>query len=141
LSDDGGVGTMSSSVRRARSRRGTLAGGVAERADFRAGARLRAFMALIGLFFFGFWRLAKRRLVARFFTFRADFLGLLAFRLAMAPVLSNLDSLPISVVLSVAYRNLQKPSGAPAPAFPISRESPEVGQTIVTGGRARHGER
>src|SRR5262245_17794024 len=115
---------MSSSVRRARSSRGTFPVGIGARAAFRAGLRLRA---LIDVFFLPVGRLAKRRVAARFFTFRADFAGLLAFRLAMAHVLSNLDSLPISVVRSVAYRNLQKPRGGPASALPTSWESP-IGQ-------------
>jgi hypothetical protein len=61
-------------------------------------------------------RVAKRRAAAGF---RADFPGFLplaAFRLAMDSPFRNLDSLTISVVLSVAYRNSGKPSGRPAPA-------------------------
>jgi hypothetical protein len=66
-------------------------------------------------------RLAVGRLAERFEAgpFRADRAGFARFaalRLAMAESFRNLDSLAISVVLSIAYRNSGKPSGGPAPA-------------------------
>jgi hypothetical protein len=142
-SDDGGVLSVSSSsrVRRARSSLGTFPGGAAE-LFARDGAfgrgRLTAFLGaaalgaafllafLAGAFFladarrfsrrFGTGRRAGRRAIVFLARGFADFLPLAAFRLAMDTSFRNLDSLAISVVLSVAYRNSRKPSGGPAPA-------------------------
>jgi hypothetical protein len=65
---------------------------------------------------FAVGRLAERRVGVRFLALLIDVRAFLAFRLAIALSFPNLDSLPISVVRSVAYRNLQKPRGGPAPA-------------------------
>jgi hypothetical protein len=61
-------------------------------------------------------RLAGRRAAAFLPPRFAAFLPLAAVRLAMETSFRNLDSLAISVVLSIAYRNSGKPSGGPAPA-------------------------
>jgi hypothetical protein len=141
-SDDGGVLSVSSSsrVRRARSSLGTFPGGAAE-LFARDGAfgrgRLTAFLGaaalgaafllafLAGAFFladarrfsrrFGTGRRAGRRAIVFLARGFADFLPLAAFRLAMDTSFRNLDSLAISVVLSVAYRNSEKPSGGRHP--------------------------
>jgi hypothetical protein len=65
---------------------------------------------------FALGRLAERLEAAPFLADFAGFARFAAFRLAMAESFRNLDSLAISVVLSVAYRNSGKPSGGPAPA-------------------------
>src|SRR6187399_2154256 len=77
------------------------------------------------------------------FGFRADFpdfLLLAPFRLAIDSPFRNLDSLTISVVLSVAYRNSEKLSGRPAPAQTTAGNLRSKTRSD-TGGRARHGER
>jgi hypothetical protein len=66
---------------------------------------------------FAVGRLAERR----FGAFRIDLADLVppaAFRLAMDESFQNLDSSAISVVLSAAYRNLQKARGEPDPLQP-----------------------
>src|SRR5882724_6342291 len=141
-SDDGGVRSVSSSsrVRRARSSRGILPGGAAELFDldgvfglgrltvfFLATAFGAAFLLAFfdGAFFLagacrftgrlGCGRLAGRRAAAFLPARFAAFLPLAAVRLAMHTSFRNLDSLAISVVLSVAYRNSRKPSGGRHP--------------------------
>ena len=139
--------SASSSVRRARSSRGTLAGAAAWLIGFAAAfgvgflavrgaaflpvaavlpfgsAFLLAFVA--GAFFladacrftgrFALGRLAERPEVALPFVDFVDLARLTPCRLAMAESFRNLDSLAISVVLSVAYRNSEKPSGGRHP--------------------------
>jgi hypothetical protein len=106
------MGTVSSRVRRARSRRavfGLVRPGAAARflALFLAGA------ALLGLRFddreaprlFAVDLLAGGRAAARLRAEERVVFGRRGFRFAMGVVLSNLDSVAISVVRSVAYRN------------------------------------
>jgi hypothetical protein len=64
---------------------------------------------------FGLGRLAERRAAGFFFAVFPDFLPLTACRFDMDTPFRNLDSLAISVVLSVAYRNSEKPSGGRHP--------------------------
>src|SRR5262249_54730331 len=100
FNDDGGVGTTSSvSVRRARSRRGTFAGGFAalsrafRAADARVVARAAGFaLRMIGFFaacFRTLGRLVERRAAAFFRPLTADDRALPAFRLAISPLLSE----------------------------------------------------
>src|SRR6187455_1629697 len=111
LSEDGGVCTISLNVRRSRSRRGVFPGGMP--VSRFAAARLARFFATFFATFFA----------AFFAVFFAVFCaaGGLAFGHRSTPRLlyhvpsaglrrySNLDSLPISVVRSDAYRNFGKP--------------------------------
>src|SRR3954465_8973683 len=141
-SDEGGVRSVSpsSSVRRARSRRGTLPAGspalFVRRGVFEAG-RLTAFFFAAGfgaafllVFLTGarfladacrfaeplaVGRLAEPRRAADFEAGLRDFARPAALRLAMLESFRNLDSLTISVVLSVAYRNSEKLSGGRHP--------------------------
>jgi hypothetical protein len=98
LSDDGGVGTTSWSVRRARLSFGDLTGPFLAAFTFE---RLRA-DALAAR---RMGRLAERAVDLAGFRLEADLARPDSLRFAMKNVLSNLDSLSISVVLSDAYRN------------------------------------
>src|SRR5690242_9611217 len=98
--DDGGVGTVSSSVRRARSSRaGLRTTGLRDLRSVFLGARAfrRVLARLIG-------RLPERRGGVRLRAFRVVLARLAGRRLAIRPSFRNLDSLAISVVRSVAYR-------------------------------------
>jgi hypothetical protein len=73
---------------------------------------------------FAVGRLAERRFGAAFRIDLADLVRPAAFRFDMDESFQNLDSSAISVVLSAAYRNLQKARGEPDPlqpagAFPV----------------------
>jgi hypothetical protein len=126
-SDEGGVGTVSSSVRRARSSCGRRAAALVvagrfavprarplEPAAVAAGRRLAAVpLFLAAVFFFterrrpdAFVFCAGRAVFRRFFTVLA---ARLALRLAISSSFRNLDSFAISVVLSVAYRKSDSP--------------------------------
>src|SRR5437667_2587518 len=106
FSEEGGVCTVSSSIRRVRSRLDAFGRFVARAAGrgfgFDARAIFRGRAVLRAVFRLG--RLAE----ARFFADFAGFGRLAAVRLAMSESFRNLDSLAISVVRSVAYRNSGK---------------------------------
>src|SRR5205823_4924939 len=116
LSEEGGVGTVSSSVRRARSSRGDRRG-----LGRRFGAVFRAVCFAVCLID----RFAEGR--AAFLRSRAGgFPRRVAFRLAMVTSFRNLDSFAISVVLSVAYRDFDNPLGVPVPQNEPPANRPEV---------------
>jgi hypothetical protein len=143
-SEEGGVGTStSSSVRRCRFSRAAFVAGAdvaGRRADalvFRVGlARLdRAFVRLTT-----FWRLTNRfgpprfRFgPPRFFVRLACFRPRLTARLGITASFQNLDSLAISIVLSVAYRK----SASPALAVAVDQNLRGAGpRTQVPGNRS-----
>jgi hypothetical protein len=149
LSEDGGVCTTSLSVRRSRSRRGVFPGGM-RLSRFGAARFVRCFATFFATFFAGFVaplrrgeafrdRTAPRRVADwRFFVGFARRVALRlairstprllyhvrSFELRRAP---NLDSLPISVVRSDAYRNFGKPRGVPDPSEPTPGNRPGHG--------------
>jgi len=156
-SEEGGVWIVSSSVLRTRSRR--AAGGAevllagarrAGRLFFLAATRRAGRLFLVGCFpeaaFFARLRPVESLEGVELVRFRFR-----AFRLAIGFVLSNLDSLPISVVLSVAYRNsgsrLMGPALAgflektPSDQFAGCRRPPPNPAIDRPGGPARHVER
>src|SRR5436190_599842 len=116
FNEEGGVGTTSSSVRRARFSFGALTGTFAVARLFTVFPADRFAARRLG-------RLAERAFDFRALPAEARLARRADFRFAMRNVLSNLDSLSISVVRSVAYRNSEKPCGEPAPAESNARPS------------------
>ena len=111
-SEEGGIGTVSSSVLRTRSRRAVFGVALflavagppfgALGAVFRTFAGRTGRLFLVGRFPEGAF-LVRLRPVER--VERDGFVRFWAFRLAIGLSFHNLDSVAISVVLSVAYRN------------------------------------